>query len=260
MRLYYTLLRHGCLILALFFNGLARAEPISVNTYNTYLFPPYLAQNGGLAADLVTYLNQKLLGEYRLQLINMPRSRLVRSMIKREESLDGIVLFLNPRFVDDANQQHFLWTPALFKDQNVLIFRKLVAPTEIKDLKTLQGMRFGAILENRYKDLDDMNKAGVITRIDGTSELFNLNLLQANRIDFTQLANSTFTALYRENLFAEQLVALPIPGDPPFTRHILINKKQPELAKRLITIVTNMASDPIWRETLKPYQLDFEFR
>ncbi|WP_222103440.1 transporter substrate-binding domain-containing protein [Chitinimonas sp. BJB300] len=257
MRPSYTLLRYLCLALTLIANGFALAETTLVKSYNTYLFPPFVTNNGGLAVELVNYLNQKLANEYRFQLFNVPRSRLVRGPLKDETSLDGIVLFLNPRFVDDANQQHFLWTPALFSDSNVLVFRGPTAPI-IKDLKALQGMRFGAVLENRYRGIDELTKARTISRIDGTSELNNLKLLQANRIDFTLMGLSTFTALSRDNLIDESLATSPPPDDPAFTRHILVNKKQPELAKRLFAIVTNMASDPYWQDILERYQLELK--
>ena len=50
----------------------AQAGPI-IPAFNYYLEPPYVVAQGGMASDLVDYLNTRLEGEYRLQLVNEPQ-------------------------------------------------------------------------------------------------------------------------------------------------------------------------------------------
>lgn len=234
----------------------AQAEPGHVPlvmAFNTYAQAPFVDDEGGggLAADCVAYLNQKLAGTYRFQLETIPRSRLLRQELAGPAVFDGIVLFLNPRFVDDLEQQRFLWTDGLFVDANVLVFRGTTAPS-IRQLNDLAGMRFGGSLDARYQGLDELVNSHAITRIDSSSLNDTLKQLAAGRVDFTQTNMTAFRALVRTRL---GFVSSPMPGEPEFTRHILIGKRNADLAEHLGRIVRGMPSDPQWKAIASRYAL-----
>lgn len=250
-----SIFRVVSLILLLALSPLTPAETGQAETvmvYNTYLLPPFVAETGGLAEELVAYLNQKLAGEYRFQLDNIPRARLVRDVIDPPDRFGGIVLFLNPRFVADAERTKFFWSPPIATDHNILVFRG-ATPPPIKELGDLKGMRFGAIKGNRYKGLDDLVEANLITREYAPTELANFKKIADDRIDFTQTYASTFNVLQQRRMFGGPIATVTAPGDEPFTRHILIGRKNPELAKRIAAIAQAMPSDPKWKQIADAY-------
>jgi hypothetical protein len=226
----------------------------TVPAYNYYLDPPFVSDQGGLAQELVDYLNLKLAGEYRLKLVNEPHARVTRARLNEPATFGGIVLFAHPRFVDDPQQTRFLWTPGMFKDSAVLVFSGATAPP-VKELTALTGKLLGGIPEHRYKGLDEMVAKGALRRLDSSSESVNLKLLEKGRIDFTLMGASTFNALRDELQLAGSIASLPVPGDPEFQRQILVGNSQPELAARLGKIVTAMPTDPQWRPVVQRYQL-----
>ena len=239
------------------FAGAAWAQTSSapvVTAFNSYAHPPFVDEDGGLAADLVAYLNQKLAGAYRFQLETIPRSRLMRLHLADPAVFDGIVLFLHPRFVDDPEQRRFLWTDGLFVDRNLLVFRGPMAPP-VRHLNDLAGMRFGASLDARYKGLDELVSSQVITRVDSSSLSDSLKQLVAGRVDFTQTNATALHAMERKPVWAHQFASLPVPGDPEFARHILIGKKNADLAERLSGLVKGMPTDPRWKAIASRYML-----
>ncbi|WP_171014171.1 transporter substrate-binding domain-containing protein [Chitinivorax sp. B] len=240
------------------FSGLSMSSPAnaakSVSAYNTYLYSPFVMPQGGLAAELVDYLNARLTGRYQLQLQHLPRTRLVRGLLKNPTQFDGVVLFLTPRFVEDIGEQHFLWTRGMFSDGNVLLFRGPQSPT-IATLNDLQGMRFGGVAESHYQGLDELVAKGLLIRMDTTSMPINLKLVIAGRIDFTLGVESALLAVAREQALSGSLIVVRPPWDPPFNRRILIGQQQPELAKLLADIVDVMPYDPTWQNIAKRYQL-----
>ena len=236
----------------------AQAQPALaplVTAFNTYAQAPFVEDGGGgLATDCVAYLNQKLAGVYRLQLETVPRSRLMRMELAEPVGFDGIVLFLNPRFVDDPEQRNFLWTDGMFSDANVLIFRGPKAPP-VYQLNDLAGMRFGGSLDARYKGLDDLVSNHAITRLDSSSLNDSLKQVAAGRVDFTQTNAMAFRALTGASAPGVGFVSVPMPGEDAFMRHILIGKRNADLAARLVRIVKAMPADPQWKTIVQRYAL-----
>ncbi len=225
-----------------------------ITAFNTYAQPPFVDDNGGLAADCVAYLNQKLAGVYKLRLDTIPRSRLLRLELADPATFNGIVLFLHPRFVDDAQQQRYLWTEGLFSDANVLIFRGPKAPT-IRTLDDLAGKRFGGTLDIRYQGLSDLVERKKLTRIDSYSLHDSLTQVAAGRIDFTQTNSMSFRAMAQQPALAGKFVSVAVPGEVEFWRHILVGKRNADLAERLRTIVNAMPDDAQWHTIVERYGL-----
>lgn len=230
----------------------------SITAYNSYLIPPFLdaTQRGGLAPDLVDYLNRELAPAYRLQLQNLPRARLEKLVLKPQgENFSGVALFLHPAFVGDAEQRRYLWSRPLMGDRNLLVFR---APLErqIDNLDSLNGMRFSGIYSHRYAGLDERVKAGVLQREDAADEALNLAKVVARRVDFTLLNQSNFMALLqRHQDYSKTLVALPVPWQKPFNRYILVGRQHPELLHALDQVISGMANDARWQQIAEKYSV-----
>ncbi len=226
-----------------------------VTAFNTYAQVPFVDDTGGLAADCVAYLNQKLMGAYRLQLDTIPRSRLMRLELAAPASFQGVVLFLHPRFVDDLQQQSYLWTQGLFSDANVLIFRGPRAPA-VRSMDDLAGLRFGGSLDMRYKGLDELVERHKLTRIDSYSLRDSLTQVAAGRVDFTQTNATAFRAMAQQQVgFTGKFVSVPVPGEPEFLRHIMIGRGNADLAERLRVIVKAMPRDRQWLAIANRYAL-----
>ncbi|WP_349745060.1 hypothetical protein [Roseateles cavernae] len=231
----------------------AAAIEMEVPALNTYNMTPFVTSAGaGLAADLVAYLNYRLRGVYRLQLLHVPRERLVRIELHDPKAFSGVALFLAPQFVDDQDQRRFLWTSPLFEDRNVLAFLGS-RRREIQHLEDLAGLRFGGVLGNRYSGLDEMVQAGVLTRENSTSALSSLRKVCLGRVDFTQMSRLMLESMLAESGCAGQLGHSPVPQSPPFGRRILIGVGNVALARRINEVVDMMPCDPQWQAVARGY-------
>src|SRR4051812_16624027 len=106
------------LLLAIGSSAMAAEEVLPA--YNSYQSVPFVVADGGLASDLVSYMNGKLKGKYQFKLTQMNREALNKAVLG-ESKFKGLVLFLNPFFVDDAAKKKFAWTPPIMHDGNAVI-------------------------------------------------------------------------------------------------------------------------------------------
>lgn len=87
-----------CLLAGLF-STTAAAEEV-VPAYNPYQAVPFVVADGGLAADLVGYMNGKLKGKYQFKLMQVTRDALNKNILG-DADFKGAVLFQNPFFVSE---------------------------------------------------------------------------------------------------------------------------------------------------------------
>lgn len=243
----------ACLMLAT--RGSAKDGEIEIPAFNTYNMAPFVTgADTGLAADLVAYLNGRLNGLYRLNLLNVPRERLVKVHLNEPKLFSGVALFLAPQFVDDQEQRRFLWSLPLFDDWNVLAF---LGPKrrEIQRLQDLAGLRFGAVLGNRYAGLDEMAQAGLLTKENSTSALASLRKVCLARVDFTQMSRVMLNALAPDSGCGEQLAHSVLPQSSSFSRRILIGTGNPVLARRINEAIAAMPCDRQWQAVAAGYGL-----
>lgn len=233
--------------------GATLAGAAEVPVYNTYLGPPFLDAQGGLARELVTVLNRRLEGEYVLRLENLPRARLTRDILGKEP-FRGVVLLLNPRFINDPERTKYLWSEPLFVDRNVLVFNR--PPPATLDPQGLRGLRFGGVMDSRYRGIDDLVAQGVVVREDAPNELASLRKLADGRVDFVYMNRPMFLAHLRhmDPKEAQKLHAVPAPWLPEFTRHLMVGTAEPVLAQRLFAIVRELKNDAAWKHTLEKYR------
>ncbi|HJV02763.1 MAG TPA: transporter substrate-binding domain-containing protein [Burkholderiaceae bacterium] len=244
------------LLFAALLPGAAMAAEETLPAYNTYQSVPFVVGEGGLANDLVGYLNNKLKGKYHFKLTQMPREALNKNVIG-DPGFKGAVLFLSPPFVEDAAKTRYLWTQPLLHDSNAVISlgsRKL----EYTGPDSFKGLKFGAVRGNRYMGLEDRFGKDIQKEEVG-EELSNIKKLAAGKIDATIMANSTFRFLMqqmgkqnaeRSNLYTSSKTHME------FDRHIFVARDNPALGKELDAVVAGMKGDPAWKAVLAKYGLE----
>jgi len=235
--------------------GAAGAEEV-LPAYNTYLAVPFVVDKGGLAADTVAYLNARLAGRYRFRLENLPRRRLVETVLV-DPAFRGVVLFLNPVFVDDAERQRFQWTVPIFSDANAVV-SSTARRIEYAEPASLDGMRFGGILGHRYAGLEE--RFGTkLQREDVPDELTNLKKIASGRIDVTVMPFTTYRYLIKYFGVEHALINRLHVSERPharFERMMFVSHADPALARQLGQVADGMRSDPAWKAILARYGID----
>lgn len=233
----------------------AGAAPREVAAFNTYLGGPYRVDaQHGLAQSLVERLNRKLGPALHINLNHMPRIRVDAAELSKGARFDGLLLFVNPRFVGDAAQTRFLWSKPLFFDCNLVISRA-AAPLEYGGPATFGGRRFGGVRGYRYPLIDDLVRSGALQREDSQDELSGLRKLARERIDLTVMPYSVFSYLATDSALAAQLHVARKPYEC-FARHILVGKSNPALLAALNLAIDGLAADQEWLRAMAYFHLD----
>lgn len=236
--------------------SVAAAKEQEVRAYNSYTYPPFVLPDGsGLAQDLVAALNRELRGRYHLNLENLPRVHLMKRTLADPAGFSGVVLFLNPAFVEDASMSRWLWTDVLYEDRNLLVFRSGEAPA-LNSLEQLKGLRFGAMLGSHYPGLDEMLAAGELKKDTTTSATLLMRALMLRRVDFLQMNRLSFASMSKQPEFEGKVVAVAVPKQPGFARQILVGRSQAALARELGELWPRLRCDRQWRAQLQRHGIE----
>ncbi len=223
--------------------------------FNTYMAGPYVVEaQQGLAQSLVDRLNEKMAPHHRLALRHMPRIRLDTTELSKGDKFAGAVLFVNPRFVADADKTRFLWSKPLFVDCNMVISR-LEEPVEFVGLSTFWGLRFGGVRGYRYSYIDDMVGTGKVQREDSQDELSGLRKVALGRVDVTVVPYTIYSHFGADKSLARQLYVAPKPLQC-FARHILVGKANPALLKAVNLAIDALGTDKGWLAAMEYFHLD----
>jgi len=255
-------LASNSIVLGLALAGFNAMALETIPAYNVYGTVPFVVdmQNtkdkGGLATDLVAYLNTKLKGKYAIELQTMPRERLNQEVISKPD-FKGVVLFLNPMFVGDADKKKFAWTPAIMADKNNVI-SSLARKIEYVNPDSLKDMNFQAVRGNKYAGLEDRFGKD-IKRADVASELQSLKLIANNKADVTIMASTVYSYLMKVNGVPDGLEGkLHVSATPhlKFDRFMFVANERADLAKDLSAVAASMPKDPEWKAVLTKYGLN----
>lgn len=221
--------------------------------YNTYHVAPFTLEQGGLAADLIDYLNQKFSNKYQLRLQLIPRERLKLTVLQ-DGNFKGIVLFLNPAFLPSLDQKKYHWTSAIMDDANLVISaanKKII----YSGIDSLKNLRFGAVLGHNYSGINEQETKD-IKRENVADESANLKKLLTGRIDFTIMPASTYYYLVKHdsslNGMENHFFVSPQPH-AMFERYLFSAVRDSEFNKNLDAVVSQMPNDPIWHAILLKY-------
>lgn len=241
-------------VLGLLAQGAGAVE--TVTAFNTYQAVPFIVGNGGLAADTVAYLNQKLKGKYHFDLNSLAREKLNQTLDK-DPNFKGVVLFLNPMFVGDGDKKKYHWTPAIIADSNAVISLN-TKKIEYVDVDTLKGMKFAGVTGNRYAGLDERFGKD-IQRDNSNEELSNIRKVSSGKADVTIMAFSTYRFLLKQ-LGDQSPVksTLYVSAKPhaKFDRYLFSSNADPALNKELDGVAAGMKADPAWKSIAAKYGLE----
>ncbi|MYN02397.1 transporter substrate-binding domain-containing protein [Pseudoduganella sp. DS3] len=233
--------------------GAPAAASTVVKAYNSYGGAPYVEGKRGLAPDLIAYVNRKLEGRYRLQLVNLTR-RDLNQLMEAPSGFVGVALFLAPIFIGDVPQKRFHWSPPFLDDSNAIISR-LENPVRYDGPASLVGLRFAGIYGNRYTGIDEYVGKG-IPRSNAYDAMSNLRRLARGEADFTVMPLSSFRYLRRQMDREKLPVGQLHVGDKPFNqfgRHFVLAPGNSELAQELDRIAAAMPCDREWRRIAQHY-------
>ncbi len=229
----------------------AHENPL-VNVYAYHLKPPFivdLERRQGLYYDFSDYLNSK--GDsYRFQTLFLPRNRLEHALASQQ--LDGVVIGVSPPWFHDPLEQHYLWTPSLFHDQDEIV--SLAShPFDYSGPESLNGRRLAGVLGFSYAGIDALVVAGKISRSNTAGEREVVQMILKGRVDVGIVSRSTLDYLLATEPMPGQFHVSPTPHDI-FERRILVPRDKAAVHAYLLPIIEQMHSDPAWQAILKKYQ------
>lgn len=231
------------------------AQEIQV-AYNTYRSVPFVLEGqGGLAADLVAYLNTRLKGRHVFALQTIPRERLNQAVINNPD-FKGVVLFLAPGFVGDLDKTRYAWTVPILQDGNQVI-SSITQKVEYSGPDSLKGLVFEGLRGHRYVGLEE-HFGRDIRRADVNTELQALQLVASNRADVTVMSDTVYRYLLKVYGDTEGLRGnLHVSATPHlrFERHMFVARVNAALARDLAALAVAMPTDPEWKNILAKYGL-----
>lgn len=239
------------LLLSLITLNVFAKEVIKVYTY--HLKPPFVvreATHEGLYFDALNYFNKKS-AQYQFELHYLPRRRL--DLMVNTGTLDGLVIGVNPLWFNDKQERKYLWTSTLLHDVDEVISTKEKA-FEYTGLESLTGLRVGLVLGYYYFGVSEMATTGKLSRDDASSEDHNFKKLLANRIDVAIISRSNhdFVMKHQPELVGKFFISSK-PHDQ-YERRIMIPLSMPKVHQALSTVVSQMHSDPVWKERIATYR------
>jgi polar amino acid transport system substrate-binding protein len=221
-----------------------------IPAYNTYQSVPFqVGGEGGMAQDVVDYLNDKLKGKYSFKLEVMPRDKFNQTVLSNK-SFEGVSMFLAPMFVGDADKKKYLWTSPLMADNNLIISNP-AKKVEWSGPDSLKGLKFGGVAGNRYAGLENVPRVA-----DTATELNNLKNAVNGEIDVTLVPESVYRYYLKtasSARFGLDKLHVSSKNHASFTRHLFVSPDQAELAKDLEGVVAKMGSDPVWKALISKY-------
>ncbi len=234
-------------------SGHAAAQE-TIPAYNTYQSVPFVVGDGGLAADLVAYLNDKLKGKYQFKLNQLRRDALNKNVIS-DPNFKGVVLFLNPMFVDDVPKSKYSWTQPLMSDANVVI-SNASKPVEYTGMDALKGLKFGGVIGNRYAGMEAVEKD--VQREDVAEEFTNIKKVASGKADVTIMAASTYNYLLGQMAksgAAGGNLHVSSKKHAEYDRFLFVGKDNAPLLKELNAVLAGMRGDPAWKAIQSRYGL-----
>jgi polar amino acid transport system substrate-binding protein len=224
--------------------------------YNSYQAVPFVVEGGGLAADLVAYINEKLKGKYTFQLNNVPRDKL-NQILDKDPAFKGVVLLLNPMFVGDTDKKKYHWSPAVMADANAVISlnsKKL----EYADTDSLKGLKFAGVTGNKYTGFEERFGKD-IARENASEELSNLRKVASGKADVTIMPMLTYRYLLKqlgEQSPVRSTLYLSSKPHARFERFLFSAAGDTALAAELDNVVAGMKADPGWKRIAAKYGLE----
>jgi len=219
----------------------ARADGQRVVAWTYYIFPPFVLENGkGLTHDFIELLNQQAQGRFSFHLEVMPKRRIEMNLDMHNP---GIVLFVNPAWMNLTDTLVARWTPTLFHDRNVII-SNVARKVDFEGAESVRGLKLGGVFGRKYLGLEGLIEEGFISRDDAGDEEVNVRKLSRRRIDFMTAPESVLRFLVNR-LGVEDVIYFSPKPIFEYTRHILLMK-----------LVNDLPSNADWLAIKEKYRLN----
>ncbi|ABV36994.1 conserved hypothetical protein [Shewanella sediminis HAW-EB3] len=228
-----------------------RADSRVITLWNYYLSPPFqISGDEGLAFDFVNLLNDEFRGRFVFRLDSLPRARLNKYLAEQKQ---GLVLFVNWRWMGDGAEANYLWTPPLWQDRNEVI-SSIENKVVFDGPESLKGLTLVAVRGRKYKSLEPLFARSEITRFNVNREEQALALLLKSRGDLTIQPRSVVMFLLNELNLQNKIYLSPTPFFS-FTRHIMLTPGLIELHPELSEFVLQLDTNVRWQNILQKYDL-----
>ncbi|HYX32144.1 MAG TPA: hypothetical protein VE954_03460 [Oligoflexus sp.] len=246
-----------CLLIwiCLFIQGTAASAPIDVPLITYYDYPPFTLQNASksLTQELAEYLSQASNGRFHFSVKVIPKGRL--DVMMEKPDWKGVIAWINPKFVHDEAKTRYLWTAAIMNEIDLVASNK-EAPHDYKGPESLRGLKLGAVLNQRYADVEDMIAKGALIRTNARSQENVLNMLIHRRVDVAFVSKSTLS-WFRIHLkgFEQKVGFSPVPRNT-FTRHVMLSRTLPPDVVDYVTKTTNgLGSQAQWQDIMNRFHI-----
>ncbi|MDT0604135.1 transporter substrate-binding domain-containing protein [Thalassotalea castellviae] len=114
------------------------------------------------------------------------------------ETLNGILLGVNPVWFSDKDEKEYLWTPRVFTDRDEIV--SLISQSiEFIKPQSLKGKVFGGVRGFYYFGINELIEEEIITRVDTANEVDLFSMLLNQRVDAAIISRSTFDHTIKKN-------------------------------------------------------------
>ncbi len=223
------------------------AEEVTLYAY--HLKVPYMHHLGhqeGLYFDLAELLTLRIPG-LRFRVQYLPRRRLEADLVAGR--LNGLVVGVHPSWFKDKERTHYLWSPPLMRDADVVVSRH-DKPISYSGPESLVGLRVALPRGYYYFGVDELVREGRIHREDSESEETALIMLSLGRADATITTRRTLYALLAQRPGLRGKFHVAAQPHDEYERFILIPPGQAHLHKPVSEAVLQLARDPAWQNRL----------
>lgn len=245
------LLSKFSLLLALLLPSIAKADQNTITIWSYYQQPPFVTEKGeGLSYDFIDLLNKHAKKRYNFELMLMNRQRL-NSLLKK--NISGIVLFVNPLWMDDETQDKYLWSSPILQDRNEII-SPINKRINYNGVKSLKGLTFGSVSGRIYHGLETSFSTNEVTRYELKNTELVLKMLAAERLDVTSQPRSVAKLLVKKLGIENQLYFSPKPLFQ-FDRHIMTTKILSTTHTFIEEFIVSLKNNYQWENILKQYNM-----
>ncbi|MES2934225.1 MAG: transporter substrate-binding domain-containing protein [Pseudomonadota bacterium] len=234
----------------------AGASEVDVPLVNYYSYAPFSIpdESADLTRQLAQLLTNNSGGRYHFVPTLLPKGRLDNMLL--DHHWQGVVAWLNPRFVNDENKSKYIWSESLMLETD-LVVSHVDAPIHFTGITSLEGKVLGTVLNQRYADVEQMIANKQLRRSDAPSQENNVRKLLLKRVDVVFVSRSTINALRRRiPEFNKKLYIASMPRNS-FTRHIMLTPGlQPELISYVQSTVAKLSTNPTWHDIAMRYRIE----
>jgi polar amino acid transport system substrate-binding protein len=224
------------------------AERVTVYT-NATVPPLVIDEKIGLYPEMVAYLNQLKVAGLELSLETIPRKRL--QVLLESGGLDGIVIGMMPKWVDDPMRVKYLWTEPFAYDRFVLV-SSAKKPVYYGRTALKASVRMGVTLGYVYPRVDQWIARRKFIRDEAPTEERNLDKLVRGRVDAVIVSASILRYYTKRHGISTGFIIDTLPG-PQTERRFLIPKSKQGVFEKLAPAIKKVNADPAWRRIQAQY-------